>query len=332
VCTARLPGVSMPPMPVLTPAQMETFEKDGAILVDTPFTSAQMDSIEAAWDRITTKETNTWTDHDYLDMLADPFFEAVACQVLRADAVQVLETYPHNRPPSGDLDDSEPREQRDYRTWGGGHLDVQITRSDWEATPRREMLAIWLWCNDVPLERGPMRVLKGSHLPIADHWEQVLHDPAKLAQLPRVHGLGPVTRRGEHEPGSGGTYSGIPELMDVPWAEQKPEKVVAKRGQALVFSQALLHEATANEDSVSRKAHIMSWTAASVPGFLATGRIEGMRDYHEKLRAKLLEYKPDRAHLVPESFMHDISEYGNAPTGEYWDEMFLPVEPQAAKL
>ena len=53
-------------------------------------------------------------------------------------------------------------------------------------------------------------------------------------------------------------------------------------------------------------------TAAAVPGFLATGRIEGMRDYHEKLRAKLLENNPDRAHLVPENFMHDISDTRDA--------------------
>ena len=250
----------------LTAAQVAAFEKDGA----TPGHATEhrdMDRIEAAWDRIVAKQSTTWADNDYLDMLTHPFFEGVACQVLRADAVQVLETYPHNRAPSQDLDPKESRDERDYRTWNGGHLDVQITRSGWDATPRREMLAIWLWCNDVPLERGPMRVLKGSHLPIADHWDSLIQDPAKLAQLPRVHGLEPVAGRGEHEPGSGGTFSGIPELMGVPYAQQKPEKVIAKRGQALVFSQALLHQATANEDTVSRKAHIMSWTAASVQGF-----------------------------------------------------------------
>ena len=35
----------------------------------------------------------------------------------------------------------DPAEQ-----WRSGmHLDVQITRTDWEASPRREMLAIWCW-------------------------------------------------------------------------------------------------------------------------------------------------------------------------------------------
>ena len=48
------------------------------------------------------------------------------------------------------------------RTWKGGHLDVQLTRSDWDATPRRDQISIWLWCNGVPENRGAMRVLPGS--------------------------------------------------------------------------------------------------------------------------------------------------------------------------
>ena len=66
-------------------------------------------------------------------------------QVLRAPAVQLLETNPHERAPGTGA-----------TKWGGGHLDVQITRSGWDATPRREMLAIWLWCNGVPENRGAM--------------------------------------------------------------------------------------------------------------------------------------------------------------------------------
>eukprot|EP01052_Picozoa_sp_SAG31_P023197 SAG31_NODE_1896_length_6964_cov_3.399854_5_plen_62_part_00 len=61
-----------------------------------------------------------------------------------------------------------------------------------------------------------------------------------------------------------------------------------------------------------------------------------MRSYHAKIRSKLLDYKPERARLVPETFVHDVSEYGNAPElgGVYWEEMWIPLsqEPQAAKL
>ena len=204
----------------LSAAQMEAFERDGAVLVTSPLTPAELDGAEAAWDRISAGETTTSTDEDYLDMLTHPYWEQVATQVLRAEGcgVGVLETYPHNRAPN-EFDPDEDRDERDYKSWNGGHLDVQITRAGWEATPRREMLAIWLWCNDVPLERGPMRVLKGSHLPIADYWSSRI-TPEHERELPRVHGLSPAGRRGEDPEGSGGTHSGIPELMDVEFKEQ----------------------------------------------------------------------------------------------------------------
>jgi hypothetical protein len=33
----------------------------------------------------------------------------------------------------------------------------QVTESDFDATPRRDLLALWLWLNDVPAERGAIR-------------------------------------------------------------------------------------------------------------------------------------------------------------------------------
>eukprot|EP01050_Picozoa_sp_SAG11_P002173 SAG11_NODE_106_length_16423_cov_51.220840_4_plen_100_part_00 len=99
-----------------------------------------------------------------------------------------------------------------------------------------------------------------------------------------------------------------------------------------MFSQAILHSAWRNEDTVSRKAYIMSWTAVEVPGFLETSRITNMRKYHAELRAELEMYKPERAHIVPAVFNHAISEYGHKEGGVYWEEMLLPDEPVASKL
>ena len=137
--------------------------RSGPPPADTPLTEAELDEAEAAWDRVKGGETDKCHDHGYLDTLTHPFFEEVAkqvipsaapspapptpapLQVLRAPAVQLLETNPHERAPGTGA-----------TKWGGGHLDVQITRSGWDATPRREMLAIWLWCNGVPENRGAM--------------------------------------------------------------------------------------------------------------------------------------------------------------------------------
>ena len=52
--------------------------------------------------------------------------------------------------------------------------DWQVSESNFTATPRRDLLAIWMWLNDVPESRAAMRVLPASHRPIMRHWENVL--------------------------------------------------------------------------------------------------------------------------------------------------------------
>ena len=181
----------------------------------------------------------------------------------------------------------------------------------------------------------------------------------------------------------------------------------------------MLHSAWVNEDTVSRKAYIMTWMPAGVPGFLERSRessrwrpaqnqtaerlpaietlavptytqvctrklmivhsethlltagpalqmeiragIEGMRDYHAKLRANLAKQLPSRVHIVEEQFCHAVSEYlvcskveGVMCTqrtllaadlvplngcryghkgGEFWPEMFIPLPARVdAKL
>ena len=142
----------------LTAEQVQSFERNGFTLIDTPLSELELDAAEDGWGRVQRGETEIWSDPDYLATLAHPFFESVAKQVLRADAAAIIETHIHERPPTAP---GEPVGGGD-RSWKGGHLDVQLTRSDWDATPRRDQISIWLWCNGVPENRGAMRVLPGS--------------------------------------------------------------------------------------------------------------------------------------------------------------------------
>ena len=41
------------------------------------------------------------------------------------------------------------------------HVDHAIALSDFEATPRRDVVSIWLWLSDVEEERAAMRI--GAH-------------------------------------------------------------------------------------------------------------------------------------------------------------------------
>lgn len=112
----------------------------------------------------------------------------------------------------------------------GCHTDVQLTRTDWNATPRRNRMEIWWWLTDVEADRGAMRIIPGSMNTVMDHWEQELTPEQKTA-LPRVHGYAP---KGGNRASERQFPEFIPDVPGkVPWAEQKPAAVVARRGQAL---------------------------------------------------------------------------------------------------
>ena len=65
----------------------------------------------------------------------------------------------------------ESRLSHTEEEWASGaHCDLQLTRSDWDATPRRDQLMMWLWLSDAKPDGGAMRILPGSHLKIVDHW------------------------------------------------------------------------------------------------------------------------------------------------------------------
>ena len=154
-----------------------------------------------------------------MELISAPVFEQIAKQVLRSDRVFILET---GRAGTGlERADANDRAQRNdwpekhgvRSEWANSmHIDVQVTTEDFEATPRREHLAIWFWLNDVPAERAAMRVLKGSHKPLGAHWQEMQErwkaDPR--ASLPPQHGPrweaegepdAPVCRIGAHRNG-----------------------------------------------------------------------------------------------------------------------------------
>ena len=150
----------------LSAAQLAQFERAGVVTVDTGLTPGQVDAAEAAWDWL-----NPGSDEDpenpagvsrdrtaspaFLATVAHPFFEAAAKQLLRSDAVQIQEAFPHARLPSEHPPSGEWPPWREV--WKGGyHIDVQMTTDDFDATPRREQLVFWLWLTEVTEDSGAM--------------------------------------------------------------------------------------------------------------------------------------------------------------------------------
>ena len=293
---------------MITDAQLTQYEEQGAVTIDSPFSEEQLDRAEAAWDRLKASGDPPYEDPDYIDVVQHPYFEEVAKKVLRADAVHVWwGLHPHERAPA------EPP-YADYRDqWKSGcHVDIQATWEDFTATPRRMRAELWFWLNDVPSDRGAMRILPGSHRPIMEHWSRVL-TPEHKAELPRVHGLRPLPVSDTQV----AFPEYVPDFADKPWVEQEPVPFTAKRGQVLVLCSAGLHSAWQNEDEVPRKAMGTSWAAAGVTCGLPKGQRDGVMAYFPELKKKL---HPDRAHIVPGDFDWLI-ESNYEPK---WPETFLP--------
>ena len=174
-------------MPPLRAEQLAQFEEQGYVLVDIDCTPEWLDDAEAAWDRLSAAELagthsvaarkdkeRLASDDGYLALISHPFFEEVAKQVLRSDRVHIIEDGPHVRPPRQPGDAPAAEFDADRHWERGCHLDWQVSESNFTATPRRDLLAIWMWLNDVPESRAAMRVLPASHRPIMRHWENVL--------------------------------------------------------------------------------------------------------------------------------------------------------------
>jgi hypothetical protein len=41
----------------------------------------------------------------------------------------------------------------------------QVTSADFDASPRRDLMGLWFWVNDVPARRAAMRILPGRCFP-----------------------------------------------------------------------------------------------------------------------------------------------------------------------
>ena len=291
---------------MLTPAQLDQYERDGCVTVDGPLSAAELTEAEAAWDRLTAVAgggsvlTNDgeelappYAEAAYVDIMAHPWFEAVAQQLLRAERVHLFwGLSPHSRPPSPATAGKPEAEMWSERC----HIDIQATLSDWEATPRRTRVELWHWLNDVPENRGAMRVLPGSHLPSMRAWDRTL-TPKHKAALPRVHGLVPASSS-RFERSAAWPESLPPAPAGQPsWVEQLPTPMVARRGQVLVLCSTCLHSAWENRDATPRKAMGNSWAARGVPCGLPKSQLDGLKAYFPKLREKL---PPGRRHILPD--------------------------------
>lgn len=261
---------------MISAEQLRVFEEQGAVTIDTPLATKEIDAAAAAIDallpfkpaepdqapRFRYGATCNYYEPTLLDLIQHPFFEEVAKRVLRADAIRffqtaILASYPH------------PESEFSYDQ----HTDIQYSLEDWAATPRRIVCSFFLWLTNVNKRRAPMMYRPGSHRLVAAARSA---GPALKDATPGVQGI---------------------KMVNLPPEYAAPQPVLAQAGQVTVLTTSMVHGGSTNIDDEPRKVLVMTYTAAGVEIGLPENQAATKREYDAKLRELL---RPERAHLVAE--------------------------------
>ena len=252
-------------------SQIEAFTDLGAVTIDTPLSDGDIATaagavrrllpFDASSGRYRYSATCSYYDSALLDIIQHPFFEEVACTILRTEAVHffqtaILATYP------------QPGAVFSYDQ----HIDLQYALSDLKATPRRIVCTFFLWLTNVSEKRAPMMWRPGSHRLLAQTWEE---QAALRYHMPQVIGI---------------------KMEDLPALDfAQPQPLLARAGQATMLSTAMVHGASLNVDSAPRMALVTTFVAAGVMVGLPQAQQRTKEAYDAELKYRL---RPERAHLV----------------------------------
>jgi len=258
----------------LSAAQIDDYLQQGVITIDTPLTPEQIAAAAEALARLAPQYASEAPatprarvgagdlfEPALIDIIQHPFFEAVAKDALKAEAVYFFQT-------AGVIAYPQPDTPWSYDQ----HVDIQYLLADFEATPRRIVCSFFLWLSDVNEQRAPMVFRPGSHLLVARHNAQ------NGATTNGVAGVSAAT---------------IETLPDLDYAPIMP--LTAKAGQVSVLTTAAIHGSSTNIDDEARKLLILTFTAAGVDVPLPAAQLEGKHNYDAALRPLL---RPGRQHII----------------------------------
>ena len=223
----------------LSKDEVQRFLDDGAITIDAPIAPESIRAgraiIDARLPFVPPPSPSVPAEHRYgetcsfyesplVDLIAHPFFEGVAKQVLAAHDVRLFQTAITIVHPQPDA------------KWGfEQHIDVRYREDHWRARPRQVVCTFFLWLCDVNERRAPMVHRPGSHRLLARNDRH---------GVPRVAGVG---------------FDRLPARN---YAEPVP--ILARAGQVSVVTTALVHGSSINVDDEPRRALVMPYTARGV--------------------------------------------------------------------
>lgn len=254
----------------VTPEQIREFEETGGVMLASPFTADEIAAANRVFDGILTTDDLTagsratrfcdFYDPEILHLLQHPYLEEVAKVLLRADDV-VVEI--------AAITTTHPRPDTEFRVTE--HIDDRYTLSDWNATPRRTCLPLFIFLTDVTMERAPLAYRPGSHLIMAEYFEKhpelVNADSMKATELPAI-------------------------------AMEDYEFACGHAGQVLAATTGAVHGASVNTGPLQRRKLTVVFRAKAVPLRVGTVAFE-RADVAEFFRELPKHLRPERRHLVP---------------------------------
>lgn len=276
----------------LTDGQVASFERDGVITLDTPVPKALIAEASKSMDEMFPLSfdkrnlpgekperyrvgINEPTEDVFVQILQNPFFEHLACQMLRAESVHLVSIALRNTHP-------EPGAEFSFKE----HTDMSLSLKDLSATPRRMAVSLFLWLNDVNKERAPLMVRPGSHRRIAE----IMGDNPRYI----------------HRSWDPDDYINVPDEMSLPlyvptgpndWPKAEfddPIPCVARAGQVTVLNPAVIHAASTNIGHGNRQSmHIDMW-----PADVEIGETKNRRINREKYMGKLRTILPRERHSI----------------------------------
>ncbi len=268
---------------ILSEEQVNRFDADGVVTIDSPFTPEEIEVVAKLMDEMLPYEEDKKDSYDATRVTRDimakggrlyeyynpallkiyqhPFIEGAAKQLLFTDEVTfhglaMSKTYP----------------LRVAKKVLGEHLDTKYSYSEFMSRPRRIGISALIYFTDVTTERAPFKFWPGSHIPIGKYYD----DHPDLLD-----------------------YEGAPrsELPDLPFGE--PKKVLAHAGQITFFYNSILHGASENTDTEARKVIYLGLKPKDLE--YRVGKYTRSKDELKNFYKEMIHHLPaDRQHLVPE--------------------------------
>lgn len=246
--------------------QINTYIQTGSVLLDNMLPAELVDAAAQDMDALyANSEQQTGIkqfvrEPSIVELIEHPAFEQACNQILGSEGAQLWACATLHTQPQAGAWSYQPESQ---------HVDIQYTRSDWLAVPRRIAITFMVFLDDVTPERAPTLVRPGSHLQLAVE---------RRDQLPENH------KR---------FYADMP---DVDFAE--PQPVCGRKGQVAISTTALLHAPSRNVNDRARKVLFVVYASPDLSPRANLRRINERLAWLEHLEEQL---DPDRRHLISQS-------------------------------